>query len=354
MKKVGIVLLVALSLLIFVSCTKNEVQEEKVGTDTITVKDTVVSDDSQVTAQKALNIGYVTNSLAADSNARAYNAFEKVAKEKGWKVNLTDAQGNIVKMNEGIMNYVGMKVDAIIIACAEVEPLEGAYDAAKAAGIPVFSIDTGLDKNGAILVNVTSSSYTMGAEVATQVVDRLHGEGNVVIMQMPTIKPHRNRIEAAKGVFNSVDNQGINIIEEEALTAANWEKNSYDTMNTWLIKYGDKIDAVIASADPIAWRSTQAIIDSGFTKDDMFLMTIDGTEQAYDMIRDGAPLTGVCAQNFSGWADKTADIIDKILVQGKLPEEVIPSSKIVYVEYKWIDETNVPDKGHTSDEELFN
>jgi len=298
-----------------------------------------------ITEAKSLKIGYVTMMMAADSNNRAYNAFKSIAHKKGWKVFLTDSAGDIVKMSEGITNYVAQKVDVIVVVCGEIEPIKGGLEAAKKANIPVFSMDTGVDREGVVVMNATSNCWEMGALVASHIVDRLHGEGNVCIIGMPTLYVHRYRVDTAKAVFNSADNPGIKILAEEAVTVANWEKGSYDIMRNWITKYGNKIDAVFGTWDGIGWGCSKAIADAGFTKKDMFVMSIDGTVQTYDMIRKGEPFVGVVAQNFEGWSKVTADAIDKIVVQGKPASSIVPESRIVYVPYKWIDSTNVPPAG---------
>ena len=295
--------------------------------------------------QKELRIGYVSMMMAADSNARAYDAFEIAAEAKGWKVFLTDAAGDIVKVGDAVMNYVGQDVDAIVIVCAEISPIQDGLDAAQAANIPVFCMDTGTDEDGAVVANVTSNCWAMGAEVAAQMVNRLGGKGNVCIIDMPTLYVHRYRADTARAVFESADNPDIHILAVESVTVANWESGSYEIMTNWLTKYGDEIDAVFGTWDGICWNVSKATADAGFGPDNVFAMSIDGTIQTYDMIRNGEPFVGVVAQSFGGWASKTAELIDDILVQGKSAESVVPPSRTIYIPHKWIDGTNVPPSG---------
>lgn len=320
-----------------IGCTK-EAEEEPVVQAT---EETQV----EVAATKELKIGYVSMMMAADSNSRAYDTFEKEAEAKGWKVFMTDAAGDIVKVGEGVMTYVGQGVDAIVITCGEITPIDDGLKAAKKAGIPVFCMDTGVDDGGAVIANVTSNCWAMGAEVAAQMVNNLHGKGNVCIIDMPTLYVHRYRADTARAVFESSDNPDIHILATDSVTVATWESGSYEIMTAWLAKYGDDIDAVFGTWDGIGWSVAKAIADAGFNKDNMFTMSIDGTVQTYDMIRKGDPFIGVTAQSFGGWAKKTVEIIDDILVQGKAVDSVVPPSKVIYVSHKWIDGTNVPPQG---------
>ncbi|HAK46619.1 MAG TPA: hypothetical protein DCO79_11970 [Spirochaeta sp.] len=335
-----LIVVTAIVMFAFAGCAK-----EKAAAEEPTVQAAETTDVGTAKVTKELKIGYVSMMIAADSNSRAYDSFEKEAEAKGWEIFLTDAAGDIVKVSESVMNYVSQKVDVIVITCAEITPIQEGLDAAKKAGIPVFCIDTGIDDGGAVVVNVTSNCWAMGAEAAAQIVNKLHGKGNVCIIDMPTLYVHRYRADTARAVFESADNPGIKILDTEAVTVANWETGSYDIMSAWLTKYGDDIDAVFGTWDGIGWSVAKAAADSGYTKDNMFVMTIDGTSQTYDMIRNGEPFGGVVAQNFGGWASKTAELIDEIVVQGKSAENVVPESKVIYVPHTWIDETNLPAKG---------
>ena len=323
----------------FTSCTKGKTAAKEPATKTAVKTQTVKK------ATKELKIGYVSMMMAADSNSRAYAAFKTGAEARGWKLFMTDAAGDIVKVSEGVMNYVGQKVDAIVICCGEITPIKEGLEAAKKAEIPVFCMDTGIDKGGAVVANVTSNCWAMGAEVAAQMVNNLHGKGNICIIDMPTLYVHRYRADTARAVFESSDNPDIHILAIDSVTVANWEKGSYDIMTAWLTKYGDKIDAVFGTWDGIGWSASKAIVDAGFSRKNMFVMAIDGTTQTYDMIRNGEPFMGVVAQNFGGWATKTVELIDDIMVQGKSAEKVVPSSRTIYVPYKWIDGSNVPPQG---------
>jgi len=346
-----IVVLTILSLVVITSCndSKKEAEKEKEA-----VEETQETpEESKKETQKELKIGYVTMMMAADSNSRAYDAFEKKAKEKSWKVFMTDAAGDIVKVSEGVMNYVSQGVDVVIISCAEITPIGEGLKAAKDAGIPVFSLDTGVDEDGAVVANVTSNGWAMGAEVAAQMVNHLNGKGNVCIIDIPTLNVHRYRADTARAVFESSDNPDIKILAQDSVTVSNWESGSYEIMNAWITKYGNEIDAVFGTWDGIGWSVAKAAADSGFEKEDMFAMAIDGTRQTYDMIRSGKPFTGVVAQDFGGWALKTVELIDDIVVKGKSADEVVPTGRIIYVPHKWIDATNVPEQG-ADPQSIFN
>lgn len=295
-----------------------------------------------------ITIGYVGN-LAADSNVAAYGGMVEYAERMGWKVELIDLENDITKTSPSMINYVSMGVDAIVVCCSEAAIIEEGVAAATEAGIPVFLADT--ENIGGTIVNGTTNCWAMGALVGSQVVDRIRQikpeGGNVAIIGMPDLYVHRQRQQMMEAVFNSPENQDINLVEIETCDVATWPTRPYEITRNWITKYGDDLDAIIGTWDGIGWGISRAILDSGMTKDNIFTMSIDGSEQTYDLIRRGDPFVAVIAQNFAGWSEVDGDAIQAIVVEGKDPAEVIPVSRTVYVPYVWIDSTNVPAPGET-------
>jgi ribose transport system substrate-binding protein len=300
---------------------------------------------------QTLTIGYIASNMGADSNVAAYEGMVDYAEREGWVVELLDCQGDISKWSPNMMAFVSKGVDAIALCCSEKSLIEEGVAAATNAGIPVFLQDT--ENIGESLINGTSNCWAMGALLGSQVIDRIRatkpGGGNVAIIGMPDLYVHRQREEMMKAIFNSPENPDINLIAVETCTVADWPTRPYEITRTWITQYGDDLDAIVGTWDGIGWGVSRAILDSGMTKDNIFTMSIDGSDQTYDLIRRGDPFVGVIAQNFYGWSIVVGDAIKAVVVEGKDPAEVLPASKTVYVPYKWIDATNVPAQGEGVD-----
>lgn len=302
---------------------------------------------------KSVTVGCVAMNMAADSNVAAVAGLKKYSEEHGWKLFVEDAACSTSKLSELMMNFVTQRVDAIVVICGEAPIIEMGVESADKVGIPVFLEDTENIRD--TIVNGTSNCWAMGALLASHTVDRLraiHGGKdkikNVCIIGMPDLYVHRQRVDTMKAVFNSGENPDINLLAEQGVELSNWQTAPYDIVRTWIARYGNKIDAILGSWDGISWGISRAISDSGYTKDDIFTMSIDGSEQTYDLIRRGEPFVGVVAQNFAGWSKVVGDAIQAVVVEGKNPKDVVPVSRTVYVPYVWVDATNVPPKGKAS------
>jgi len=298
---------------------------------------------------KPLTIGCVCMNMGADSNVLAYEGLKAYAEKQGWKLLLSDCQGEIAKVSPSIINYVNQRVDAIVQVTSENTIIDRGVAEAEKKGIPVFLIDTENTRN--TIVNSTTNCWAMGAFLGSQVVDRIRatktdpGPHYVAIIGMNDLYVHRQRQQMMEAVFNSPENPDIELLVSDSVTVSNWQTASYDLAKAWITKYGKKLSAIIGTWDGISWGISRAIVDAGYTKDDIFTMSIDGSAQTYDLIRRGQPFVGVIAQDFSGWATEVGKLIQAIVVEGKDPKTVVPASRTIYVPYVWVDAANVPAKG---------
>src|SRR5436190_11754534 len=123
-------------------------------------------------------VAVITPYLAQPGTQFYVEAFQAVAKDKGWDVNVIDTQNDVAAVISRIEDMVNQKVDAIVINVDPAQVTAG-LQAAKDAGIPVFGMDAGADP--LLATNVTSNGYAMAAETSTYVADRIGGKGNVVM-----------------------------------------------------------------------------------------------------------------------------------------------------------------------------
>ncbi len=70
----------------------------------------------------AVKVGFIATNFSAESQARVANAFEQLAKAKGWETVMLNSRGSYETQANQVENLVQMKVDAIILAMGH--PLE--------------------------------------------------------------------------------------------------------------------------------------------------------------------------------------------------------------------------------------
>ena len=284
-------------------------------------------------ALAADKIAVVTPYLAQPGTQFYVEAFQAKAKEFGWDVNVVDTKGDVAAAIAKIEDAANQKVSAIVI---NVDPgqVKAGLEAAKAAGVPVFGMDAGATP--LLVTNVTSNGYSMAADTATYVANRINGKGGIVEFVFDAFPPVQQRGVIADAIFKN--NPDIKIIDRvtpdvkdggiadsrakmEAILAAHPEKGS--------------IAAVWAAWDQPALGALQAIEAAGRGDEGIVITGIDANPQAREAIAKGGSFEASMAQDFKGIGGTVADVVKRYLGGEKIKQGVI------YVPTKLITAANV-------------
>lgn len=277
-------------------------------------------------------VAIVTPYMAQPGTQFYVEAFQGVAAENDWDVNVIDTAGDVAAVISRIEDLVVQNVDAIVINVDPTQVTAG-LQAAADAGIPVFGMDAGSDP--LLVTNVTSNGYAMAAETATYVADRIKGEGNVVMFVFDAFPPVQVRGVVADAVFGNypdiavldrvtpdVSDGGIadSRAKMEAILTANPEPGS--------------IKAVWAAWDQPALGALQAIEDAGRAEEGIVITGIDANPQAREAISAGGSFEASVAQDFAGIGAATAEAVSRVLAG----EEILQS--VTYVPTRLVTAAN--------------
>ena len=257
------------------------------------------------------DIVVMTPWLAQPGTQLMVEAFQTYAADKGWNVNVIDTAEDVAALVSRMEDVVLQAPDAIVI---NVDPTQIApgLQAAHDAGIPVFGLDSGTDP--LLVTNVTSNGYTMAAETATYVVDRLNGEGNVVMFIFEPYPPVQKRGAVARAIFENTPD--ITILDAITPSFDNGPlEGARNAMEAVLLANPEpgSISAVWAAWDDPALGALQAIEDAGRADEGIVIVGIDATEQARDAIAAGGNFEASVAQDFTGMGHTVADLIERYL-----------------------------------------
>lgn len=183
----------------------------------------------------------------------------------------TDAGGDVAKLTADVEDVLNQGVDGIIISGAFVEAAPAALEAITDAGVPVVQVDR-LLKGGDYTSWVGPDNRAIGEGIGDYIVDRLNGQGKVVIIRGG---PADNTIgsDRTDGVKAKLDAAGVT-----AAIAPGWGDWSADggftQMEDMLAKETD-IDAVFCENDSMCLGAQKAIADAG-KSGDIFIASVDG------------------------------------------------------------------------------
>lgn len=282
---------------------------------------TVVASTSFAGSALAARVAVITPYLSQPGTQFYVDAFQAVAKKKGWDVNVIDTQSDVAAVISRIEDMVTQKVDAIVI---NVDPaqVQAGLKAANAAHIPVFGMDAGPDP--LLVTNVTSNGYAMAAETSAYVADRIDGKGNVVMFVFDAFPPVQVRGVVASAVFGNYPD--IKVIDKVTPDVADGgiadSRAKMEAILTANPKPGS-ISAVWAAWDQPALGALQAIKAAGRDKEGIVITGIDANPQAREEIAKGGDFEASMAQDFQGIGAATADAVARVLGGETLKQHVI-------------------------------
>jgi len=272
-------------------------------------------------AQAAGKIAVITPYLSQPGTQFYVEAFLAEAKTNGWDVNVIDTKGDVAGAISRIEDVSNQKVDAIVI---NVDPAQVAagLETAKSAKIPVFGMDAGASP--LLVTNVTSNGYSMAADTAAYVANRINGKGNVVMFVFDAFPPVQARGVIADAIFKN--NPDIKVIERVTPDVADGGiADSRAKMEAILAAHPDKgsISAVWAAWDQPALGALQAIEAAGRQNEGIVITGIDANPQARDAIGKGSNFEASMAQDFHGIGKATADAVKRYLAGETIKQSVV-------------------------------
>jgi ribose transport system substrate-binding protein len=206
---------------------------------------------------------------------------------------------------------VGGGANLIVLSAADPEGIEPAVKRAKAAGVTVVAVDNGAK---GVDATITSNNVQAGEVAGQYIVDRLKGQGQVVIVSGISATAVFDRVAGAMKVFQQ--HPEIKILSRD--------QNSLGTRDgglrvmTDLLTAFPKIDAVFAINDPAAIGSDLAARQA--QRQDCFVVGVDGSPDAVNALKEpGSLFAATAAQDPFGMAQKATEIGYEIM-NGKIPE----------------------------------
>ncbi len=181
------------------------------------------------------------------------------------KVIFKDAQNDTLRQRAHVEEYVGAKVDLIIISPKEAQPLTEPVAKAYQAGIPVIVLDRAV-LGDQYTCFIGADNKKIGYAAGKWIVQQLGGKGNVVELKgLMTSTPGQDR---HAGFREAIAGTQIKVIFEADMK---WlEPNARKEMESALARF-PQIDAVYAHNDPAAHGAYLAAKAAGREKEMLFV-----------------------------------------------------------------------------------
>ena len=287
----------------------------------------------------AQEIAWVHSNAAAQSEQRVKAGFEAWLAEKGkdWSVSYLDSRGSGEAIASNIQDATARGVDAIIVTMADLRASTAAISEAAAAGVPIFSVDSGYVE-GAV-VDITTNNWAMSASVSPYLLDQMGGEGDIVFLRMASHHGTRKRSDVMEDILKEYGD--INVLAEHDIDITAFFEDTTNQMQDYVARFGNEIDAVWAPWDEPAQAAINVMAAAGLT--DVKVIGIDGHPQAVaEVCKENSMMIATVSQPFEGMGSQVGDWIKAMVVDGAERSAVIPSD-IVYMDAPLVTKNNCKD-----------
>jgi ribose transport system substrate-binding protein len=257
---------------------------------------------------------------------------ETKAKEINPNVKSTSLSSNydVNTQTNQMDNLVSSGVSLILLGAADSKGIAPAVKRAKGAGVVVVAVDVGAE--GGVDATVMSDNRQAGQQGAQYIVDKLKGQGQIVIVNGPPATSIQDRVAGALDVFKK--NPGIKILSQDQ--NAGGSRDGGLRVMTDLLTANPKLDAVFAINDPTAIGCDLAAKQAN--RSEFFIVGVDGSPDGAAALKSkGSLLEATPAQDPYTMSQKAVEVGADIM-KGKKPE-----SDTILIPVKLITRENVND-----------
>ncbi|MBZ4655732.1 MAG: ABC-type sugar transport system, periplasmic component [Thermoanaerobacter sp.] len=244
-------------------------------------------------------------------------SLEQTAKANNVELITRDARFDLSRQLADIEDFITQKVDAIVMSPVDPDGVKNAIDQAKAAKIPIITIDTAA-KGVEVDCHVATDNLEGGKMAGELMAKLLNGKGNVVMIDYPLAS---TTLDRAEGFNKAIANYpGIKLIAQQS--GKGLQEPSMITMEN-LLQAHDNIDGVFAVGDPSALGALAAIEAAGRDKD-IIIIGYDATKEAQEIIKAGNRALVADVQQYPDQIGKLGLEAAIKIVKGEKVEKYIP------------------------------
>jgi ribose transport system substrate-binding protein len=281
-------------------------------------------------AQQKTTIGV---SLAQDDNPfyiAMLRGIRDRAQELGWDVVTVSANEDKAKQISGVQDLIARGVKGILISPIDAVGVNAAYDAAKAANVPIISVARGSTSPNQTL-HVAMDEKQIGRDIAEWTAKAIGDEGKVAMLTGPSGVPtFRNLADGYTEVMAKFPKIQIAFRSDGPLTRERGLKQAEDVMVA-----NPDLKAIYAANDDVALGAMQAVIAAGRT-DKTIVTGMNGVPPALRGIKDGT-LAMTVELNPVQWGRLGVDTLAAYLKGEKVEPRV-------FIKHNIIDKTNIDQK----------
>lgn len=150
-------------------------------------------------------IAYIEPAAVDEVTNRNVSQMEASAKQLGWTLKFTNAQGDQSKVTAAVENAVNEGVDAIVVGSEDAKLIRQPLLKAEQAGIPAVVIGGEVEKDSLYVAEYTENEPLMSKLLTEKMVENLGGKGEIAAMEIGQLTSGITRMEAREEVLEGTE-----------------------------------------------------------------------------------------------------------------------------------------------------
>ncbi len=235
-------------------------------------------------------IGYCTPTLNAPYYQALLQSIQSTTEKNGMIFIAADGQDDITKQVAAVEDLITKGVDALLLNPKDPDALVGVTKAAKAAGIPVFIIDSSINPDAEFVTTIQSNNLANG-ELAGEWLAKKYGSNKMNIALLSGNAGNPVGKTRKQGLLQGITEEqlrSLGYIDLNIKTQAytDWSyAGGLKAMEDILVAHPD-INVVITESDVCVLGAIKAIAQAGKTDDILIVAAADGQKEAIKYIME--------------------------------------------------------------------
>ncbi|GGA69539.1 hypothetical protein GCM10011490_20210 [Pseudoclavibacter endophyticus] len=261
----------------------------------------------------------------------------------GWNVTLYTSDFDYDKINTDVQSAITQGADAVLAGFPDPRQITPLVTAANDAGIPIFSIDGGVEPNDDFVLDVTTNQQQIADLTVGAIDDALGGLADKDIMVIGH-DPHVGIMTRSNMALEAFQSAGANIAGGEirqVLSPGTSQEEALRFVTDYLQANPEGLDAVWCGWDHAAIGAAQAISEAG--RDDIVVTGVDAVGIGLDAISSGGPMIATVVQPWPDVMQTVMDAMGEFAADGTLPSENFVAVDVTLVDSSNVDEIEPTD-----------
>jgi ABC-type sugar transport system substrate-binding protein len=289
-------------------------------------------------AAQAFELGIIGFQFSSETHARVANAAAAAARQLGWNVTLLNSEGSLPKHAEQFETLITKKVDAIIIAMGKPVEADAQFQAAKEAGIPVITVQSGSSPHA--LFDIETNEYKVGADGTLYLLGVMGYQGNLLSVRFDANIASRIRDKMLDVALS--ENGGMHEVAKFTMARTqSWRDDVRSGVQALLLQNQGKVQGIWASFDGQAYIVDDLLKEQGVKKGQIPLVSMDGGPESFRRIADpDSTLIATVNVPFEEMGRRAVQALDDIVVKQQ-PKSVVTAGPYLFMDATLVDRGNV-------------